>query len=129
MDVGTRIECIYGRPCLYPSCSADSPLAPVSFAQISDSLKHFGLSPSTRHLLLVHIAPLAAGERAASDQRKEADEVLKRMEAIVDGEVLLLEDLGRLPDGGTDEKAIRKVSALALGSLLRMLRFPSQHDG
>lgn len=37
------------------------------------------------------------------------------MEAIVEGEAISLEDLGRLPDGGTDEKAIRKVSILANG--------------
>lgn len=43
------------------------------------------------------------------------------MEAIVDGEVLSLEELGRLPDGGTDEKALRKVSKLDVD--------PWWHDG
>jgi hypothetical protein len=64
--------------------------------------------------LLVHIAPLDAG--AASVQREEADEILKRMETIVEGEVLSLDDLGRLPDGGTDEKALRKVSKLDINA-------------
>lgn len=67
----------------------------------------------------MHIAPLDAGE--PSNQRKDADEIIKRMEAIVDGEVLSLEDLGRLPDGGTDEKALRKVSKLDID--------PWWHDG
>lgn len=31
------------------------------------------------------------------------------MEAIVEGELRSLDELGRLPDGGTDEKALRKV--------------------
>ncbi|GAA5869842.1 hypothetical protein JCM3774_000511 [Rhodotorula dairenensis] len=90
---------------------------------ISDSLKHFGLSPSTRFLLLVHIAPLGAGddEASASAQRREADEVLTRMEAIVEGEVLSLEDLGRLPDAGTDEKAIRKTYKLNQDAVFKQL--------
>lgn len=81
--------------------------------QISDSLKHFGLSPSTRHLLLVHVGPLSEDRPGAG--RTEAEEVQRRTEAIVEGEAISLEDLGRLPDGGTDEKAIRKVSILANG--------------
>ncbi|BGP54764.1 hypothetical protein JCM8202_003272 [Rhodotorula sphaerocarpa] len=75
-------------------------------SNISDSLKHFGLSPSTRHLLLVHVGPLSEDRPGAG--RTEAEEVQRRMEAIVEGEAISLEDLGRLPDGGTDEKAIRK---------------------
>ncbi len=49
------------------------------------------------------------------------------MEAIVDGEVLSLKDLGRLPDGGTDEKAIRKVSTRALACLIPVLHRPCRH--
>ncbi|GAA5993701.1 hypothetical protein JCM10908_001336 [Rhodotorula pacifica] len=91
---------------------------------ISDSLKHFGLSPSTRHLLLVHIAPLDSGDSdddGSARRRGEADEVLKRMEAIVEGEMLSLEDLGRLPDGGTDEKAIRKTYKLNQDAVFKQL--------
>ena len=81
-----------------------SPLTPPPDAQISDSLKHFGLSPSTTSLLLVHLAP---SEDAGG---LEAEEVLLRMEALVEGGVQALDLLGALPEGKTNYKAIRKVS-------------------
>ena len=70
---------------------------------MSDSLKHFGLSPSTTSLLLVH---LALSEDAGGP---EADEVLPRMEALVAGAIQPLDLLGALPGGATNYKAIRKV--------------------
>lgn len=88
------------RPCRH----YERELIPPPRLQINDSLKHFGLSPSTTSLLLVHLAP---SEDAGGP---EADEVLPRMEAIVEGEVQSLDLLGALPQGGTNYKALRKVS-------------------
>ncbi|BGP31152.1 hypothetical protein JCM10296v2_002916 [Rhodotorula toruloides] len=78
-------------------------------SNISDSLKHFGLSPSTSYLALVHIAPLLPEGDGA---RRANGDILRKMEAIVEGELRSLDELGRLPDGGTDEKALRKVYKL-----------------
>ncbi|BGP23802.1 hypothetical protein JCM10295v2_002703 [Rhodotorula toruloides] len=44
------------------------------------------------------------------------------MEAIVEGELLSLDELGRLPDGGTDEKALRKVYKLNQDLALKDLK-------
>lgn len=76
--------------------------------QISDSLKHFGLSPSTTSLLLVHLAP------SADEGGPEADEILPRMEALVEGGIQSLDLLGALPGGATNYKALRKVSCTLL---------------
>lgn len=82
--------------------------------QITDSLKHFGLSPSTTSLVLVHIAPSTLPTDDAAAQQRANEDVLRRMEAVVEGELVGLEALGRLSDGGTDEKALRKVRFAAL---------------
>lgn len=113
LEPGTNVGPRYGEDSTASRAHLDFCPPESLLAQISDSLKHFGLTPSTRFLLLVHIAPLVAGGDAVARSRTEADEVLKRMNTIVEGDVLSLEDLGRLPDAGTDEKAIRKVSAQA----------------
>ncbi|GAA6031053.1 hypothetical protein JCM8097_003981 [Rhodosporidiobolus ruineniae] len=102
---------------------------------ITDSLRHFGLSPSTRSLLLVHLAPSPSSSSSSSSPadaspppHSDAQAVLARLEKLVEGSGARLESLkwlGRLPDGGTDEKGLRKLyklnadaafSSLALGS-------------
>ncbi|GAA5896723.1 hypothetical protein JCM6882_005020 [Rhodosporidiobolus microsporus] len=78
---------------------------------ITDSLKHFGLSPSTRSLLLIHIAP--SSPSSSSTPPEEAADVLRRMEDLVEGSTLeSLDLLGRLPEGGTDERGLRKTYKL-----------------
>ncbi|GAA6012106.1 hypothetical protein JCM10207_005130 [Rhodosporidiobolus poonsookiae] len=95
-------------------------------SNITDSLKHFGLSPSTRSLLLIHLAPSPPSSTSSSTPTptpaQEAEErraVLARMQALVDGAPLVsLDRLGALPadeasgKGGTDEKGLRKVYKL-----------------
>ncbi|POY74106.1 hypothetical protein BMF94_2918 [Rhodotorula taiwanensis] len=88
-------------------------------SNISDSLKHFGLSASTRHLLLVHIGSANGGD--AAQERSAAEGVWRRMEAIVEGKAISLEQLGRLPDGGTDEKGIRKTYKLNQDAVFKNL--------
>ncbi|GJN89744.1 hypothetical protein Rhopal_002733-T1 [Rhodotorula paludigena] len=88
---------------------------------ITDSLKHFGLSPSTTSLVLVHIAPSPLPADDAAAQQGANEDVLRRMEAVVEGELVGLEALGRLPDGGTDEKALRKIYKLNQDVALKSL--------
>ncbi|GAA5893238.1 Cgi121p [Sporobolomyces salmoneus] len=82
-------------------------------SNISEALKHFGLSATTKDLLLVRIQP-----ETASDTPQEIEEGMK---SIVEGEIASLDLLGKLPGGGTNEKSLRKIYKLngdaALGSL------------
>lgn len=71
--------------------------------QISESLKHFGLAPTTKYLCLVHVAPSST----------DAQAVLDKMMQLVDGDLLSLDLLGSLPEGGTNEKSIKKVRCFA----------------
>ncbi|GAA6046460.1 hypothetical protein JCM3770_004933 [Rhodotorula araucariae] len=86
---------------------------------ITDSLKHFGLSPTTSSLLLVHIAP--APETPAEEQAP-GEEILRRMEAVVQGPMVPLDALGQISGGGFDEKAVRKVYKLNQDTALKSLR-------
>ncbi|GAA6061398.1 hypothetical protein JCM10212_000658 [Sporobolomyces blumeae] len=70
---------------------------------ISEALKHFGMSANTRDLLLVRIQRDANGAERAVD---------KEMRDIVEGQLASLDLLGRLPDGRTNEKSLRKVYKL-----------------
>jgi hypothetical protein len=88
------------------------------YPQITDSLKHFGLSPSTKSLLLVHIAPSSPSSTSGADSTTPPvtsdtnEEVLRRMEAIVEGSPLAsLEEMGKAGEAaaGVDEKGLRKV--------------------
>ncbi|KPV77462.1 uncharacterized protein RHOBADRAFT_51312 [Rhodotorula graminis WP1] len=88
---------------------------------ITDSLKHFGLSPSTASLVLVHIAP-STGQATAKSERTAAEDVLRRMAAAVEGEVVSLEALGRSEGGTLDEKAVRKVYKLNQDTALKGLQ-------
>lgn len=108
VDARARIKCQYFEDNPRLALHLADPLLGI-LDQISDSLKHFGLSASTRHLLLVHIGSANGGD--AAQERSAAEGVWRRMEAIVEGKAISLEQLGRLPDGGTDEKGIRKVSS------------------
>ncbi|BGP39107.1 hypothetical protein JCM10450v2_003060 [Rhodotorula kratochvilovae] len=85
---------------------------------ITDSLKHFGLSPSTSSLLLVHIAPTAA---TPADERAAGEDVLRRMETVVQGPMVALDALGRSEGGGLDEKVVRKVYKLNQDAALKGL--------
>lgn len=78
--------------------------------QISDSLKHFGVSATSTALALVHVAPLNGATR---DSERS---VLERMQSLSGGNPSSLDLLGRLPDGGTNEKSLRKVSGGAVRS-------------
>ncbi|GAA5975227.1 hypothetical protein JCM11641_004401 [Rhodosporidiobolus odoratus] len=84
---------------------------------INDSLKHFGLSPTTTSLFLVHLSPLPGSTSSTSstaNEEQERTEVLKRMEALV-GEAPLvgLDQLGGTEgEGALDEKGLRKVYKL-----------------
>lgn len=82
-----------------------SKLTLLSRRQITEALKHFGLSPSTSSLVVVHIARTAGGREG----QDEDEEVLRRMEAAVEGEVVSLDALGRIQGGALDDKAVRKV--------------------
>ncbi|GAA5898164.1 hypothetical protein JCM5296_002009 [Sporobolomyces johnsonii] len=86
---------------------------------ISDSLKHFGLSASTSSLLLVRIA---SSDPSANSGTPGGDEVLRRMHEIVEGELASLELLGRLPAGGTNEKSIRKTYKLNQDAVFSSLK-------
>ncbi|GAA5950366.1 hypothetical protein JCM21900_003706 [Sporobolomyces salmonicolor] len=86
---------------------------------ISDSLKHFGLSTSTSSLLLVRIAPSG---RSASSGMPGEDEVLRRMHNVIEGELASLEVVGRLPEGGTNEKSIRKTYKLNQDAVFSSLK-------
>ncbi|GAA5889579.1 hypothetical protein JCM8208_001064 [Rhodotorula glutinis] len=88
---------------------------------ITDSLKHFGLSPSTSSLVLVHIAP-TTGQATAENERTAAEDVLRRMEAVVEGEVVSLDALGRADGGALDDKAVRKVYKLNQDTALKGLK-------
>ncbi|GAA5855677.1 hypothetical protein JCM8547_001641 [Rhodosporidiobolus lusitaniae] len=87
-------------------------------SNITDSLKHFGLSPSTSSLLLVRISPFSASSSGSSATQRTTDAednaaVLRAMEAIVAGSPLVsLELLGKLSSeaegGAVDEKSLRK---------------------
>ncbi|ORY91458.1 CGI-121-domain-containing protein [Leucosporidium creatinivorum] len=70
---------------------------------ITESLKHFGLGPTTKSLALVHIAPLTSVDDSSS-----AEAILSRMKDLVQLEPSSLDLLGQLPDGGTNEKSLRK---------------------
>jgi hypothetical protein len=104
------------------------------YPQITDSLKHFGLSPLTKSLLLVHIAPSPPSSTSGADSitppatSDTNEEVLRRMEAIVEGSLLAsLEELGKAGEGGAgvDEKGLRKVCSF--GSYF--LPFPLYYNG
>ncbi|GAA5883278.1 hypothetical protein JCM16303_007344 [Sporobolomyces ruberrimus] len=84
---------------------------------ISEALKHFGLSAKTTNLLLVKVQPTpTTGESTTT--REEIEEGMKR---IVQGQIDSLETLGNLPEGGTNDKSLRKIYKLngdaALSSL------------
>ncbi|GAA5851853.1 hypothetical protein JCM9279_001908 [Rhodotorula babjevae] len=88
---------------------------------ITDSLKHFGLSPSTSSLVLVHIAK--TGEDATAEgERLASEDVLRRMEAVVEGELVSLDALGRTEGGALDDKAVRKVYKLNQDTALKGLQ-------
>ncbi|GAA5924399.1 hypothetical protein JCM1841_001689 [Sporobolomyces salmonicolor] len=86
---------------------------------ISDSLKHFGLSTSTSSLLLVRIVP---SDPSASSGMPGGDEVLRRMHDVIEGKLASLELLGRLPEGGTNEKSIRKTYKLNQDAVFSSLK-------
>lgn len=67
--------------------------------KISDSLRHFGLSDKTKHLLLVKI----------TDQNSP-EALLARMKEVVDGQLAPLQALGT-DKVGFSVKAIRKVTS------------------
>ncbi|KAI5479841.1 Kinase binding protein CGI-121 [Pseudohyphozyma bogoriensis] len=73
---------------------------------IAESLKHFGLSPSTTSLLLVHFAP------PASEGGEGDEEVFEAMAKVVEGTLSSLDLLGNLPEGGTSYKSLRKTYKL-----------------
>ncbi|CEQ40545.1 SPOSA6832_02185 [Sporobolomyces salmonicolor] len=102
LEPGTNVRCSSTRPKAKPDDLASLVLS----TQISDSLKHFGLSTSTSSLLLVRIVP---SDPSASSGMPGGDEVLRRMHDVIEGKLASLELLGRLPEGGTNEKSIRKV--------------------
>ncbi|SCV70610.1 BQ2448_3372 [Microbotryum intermedium] len=84
---------------------------------ISDSLKHFGLSHTTQHLCLVHVTPIPTESLGSiNDQGKR---VLRKMEALVQGGGLLsLARLGGLEEGFVNEKSLRKLYKLNQDPLL-----------
>ncbi|GAA5974621.1 hypothetical protein JCM5350_001222 [Sporobolomyces pararoseus] len=73
---------------------------------ISEALKHFGLSANTKDLLLVRIRGNESAEKQTS-----AD-VEAGMKSIVEGELASLDLLGNLPEGGTNDKGLRKIYKL-----------------
>lgn len=75
--------------------------ADFSRHQITESLKHFGLGAATTSLVLVHIT---------SDESAAPEGVLSMMCDLAQMEPISLDRLGRLPDGGTNEKSLRKAS-------------------
>ncbi|GAA5823652.1 hypothetical protein JCM11251_000712 [Rhodosporidiobolus azoricus] len=91
---------------------------------ITDSLKHFGLCPSTRSLLLVHIASSPSSSSSSTKSSDEAADILRRMEELVgEGSKLQsLDLLGKLPEGGTDEKGLRKVYKLNQDAVFSALK-------
>ncbi|GAA5828688.1 hypothetical protein JCM5353_008502 [Sporobolomyces roseus] len=82
-------------------------------SNISEALKHFGLSANTKHLLLVRIQQ-GGGETA--------EDVEKGMRAIVEGELASLDQLGRLPNDGTNFKSLRKIYKLNSDAALASLQ-------
>ncbi|KAK4057906.1 hypothetical protein OIO90_001125 [Microbotryomycetes sp. JL221] len=73
-------------------------------SNISDSLKHFGLSVSTASLVLVRIAPFGFSTRAT---------ILNHMTQLVhQATPHSLDLLGDLPNDGTNIKSLRKVYKL-----------------
>lgn len=76
--------------------------------QISDSLRHFGLSDKTKHLLLVKISP------------EPEDTVSASMRSLVHGQIVPLSQLGT-EAVNFSAKALRKVSVSVLGRRTRSL--------
>ncbi|GAA5955075.1 hypothetical protein JCM3765_003183 [Sporobolomyces pararoseus] len=73
---------------------------------ISEALKHFGLSASTKDLLLVRI------QENESAEKQEAADIEAGMKSLVEGEIASLDLLGNLPEGGTNDKSLRKIYKL-----------------
>ncbi|GAA5927864.1 Cgi121p [Sporobolomyces koalae] len=72
---------------------------------ISEALKHFGMSATTRDLLLVRIQQQDAAEQSTQS-------IETAMKSIVKGDLAPLDLLGQLPDGRLNEKSIRKIYKL-----------------
>jgi hypothetical protein len=70
--------------------------------QVVDSLRHFGLSKDTKDLVAVYF------DEEVHDKTR-AEEVYRKMSAVVQGTLGSLGDLGSLPEGKTNYKSIRKV--------------------
>ncbi|KAK4055581.1 hypothetical protein OIV83_000127 [Microbotryomycetes sp. JL201] len=79
-------------------------------SNITDSLKHFGLGPTTKSLVLVRID--SRGVEAPAS-------VLQRMSQLVEGEPAPLDLLGQLPENGTNDKSLRKVYKLNNDAVLK----------
>ncbi|SGY54543.1 BQ5605_C006g03886 [Microbotryum silenes-dioicae] len=84
---------------------------------ISDSLKHFGLSNTTQHLCLVHVTSTPA--ESLNSINEAGKRVLERMQALVDGGGLLsLDQLGGHEGSLVNEKSLRRLYKLNQDPLL-----------
>ncbi|SCZ97791.1 BZ3500_MvSof-1268-A1-R1_Chr7-3g09592 [Microbotryum saponariae] len=85
---------------------------------ISDSLKHFGLSNTTQHLCLVHVTSVPSESLRPINEAGER--VLERMQALADGgDLLSLDQLGGHHEGSfVNEKSLRKLYKLNQDPLL-----------
>ncbi|GAA6008938.1 hypothetical protein JCM11491_003840 [Sporobolomyces phaffii] len=70
---------------------------------ISEALKHFGLSAKTKDLLLVRIQQQGS---------EPSEQIQDGMKSIVEGQLASLDLLGTLPEGGTNDKSLRKLYKL-----------------
>ncbi|GAA5844642.1 hypothetical protein JCM3766R1_005972 [Sporobolomyces carnicolor] len=80
-------------------------------SNISEALKHFGLSPTTTDLVVVRVCP-SRNSNPSDDDSNDDDAVASAIASIVQGEITPLDLIGDLPDGRTNDKSLRKVYKL-----------------
>lgn len=76
--------------------------------QINDALRKFGISPSTRNLILVRVNKPTSTERAQEDVEQAC---VDEMSDLVQGDISSLDSLGGMADSQVDWKGLKKVQS------------------
>lgn len=76
--------------------------------QINDALRKFGISPSTRNLILVRVNKPMSTERAQEDVEQAC---VDEMSDLVQGDISSLDSLGGMADSQVDWKGLKKVQS------------------
>lgn len=89
--------------------------------QIIDSLKNFGLTASTKSVVVIRVQFTQENEGGRRNEIVREKSIFEAMQTIVQGQLSRIDNLGALPfdaegKGGTDRKRIRKVSLTTLAS-------------